>query len=264
MAPPIRTKASRKMGKAPPQPSQDLFESQAASSYGPPYSPLDSSMEGLPATPGVDVPTTSIDLVLSSPTKVQVSQRPVEEEVEGDVQSEERQEEEEDEQQQKDPSEPLDLQQQQQRHQRDPEDETEGSHLGSRSEESEFEVGVPAKLRRDSLNFTRRTEAALVEWLQENTWLYDKNQAMYRDRDRKDRAFEEKGRMLNPKVSGGDLKRWLASRRTQFGRITKKIGASGSGAPNLTEREKFVLKYFEFLRKHIIRHRDPPSLASLR
>ena len=116
-------------------------------------------------------------------------------------------------------------------------------------------------MRRDSLNFTRRTEAALVEWLQENTWLYDKNQAMYRDRDRKDRAFEEKGRMLNPKVSGDDLKRWLASRRTQFGRITRKIGASGSGAPNLTEREKFVLKYFEFLRKHIIRHRDPPVLG---
>ena len=70
------------------------------------------------------------------------------------------------------------------------------------------------------------------------------------------------GASLMPPLTGEELTRWFNTRRTQYGRITKKIGPSGSGAPHLTELEKWILKLFAFMQPHILRHKDTKVLGT--
>ncbi|KAK7075010.1 hypothetical protein SK128_010130 [Halocaridina rubra] len=205
-------------------------------------SPLDIKTEGPPGSTIVLHTPTTVDVFAGHPSDVDVK-----EEEEGDhVVQPTTQEEEEQETQQQQPGD---------------ESELDFSRPGSRSEGSSHED--PSQYRPtgcESIVFSPRQEANLVEWLQQHPYLYDKVHVLYRDKERKKRAFQEKGATLVPPVSGKELEKWFASRRTQFGRITRKIMTTGQ--PHLTHREKFVLKHFEFLRPHIARHRDTQVLGT--
>ena len=45
------------------------------------------------------------------------------------------------------------------------------------------------------------------------------------------------------------LKTWYTSLRTRYGRLRKKV--SGSGDPEMTERDEWIVRTFGFLRPHI-------------
>ncbi|KAK7054593.1 hypothetical protein SK128_000103, partial [Halocaridina rubra] len=245
MTPLPKTKAQKKgtpQRQASYTPSQNLFATQNPMEYV--SSPLDIETEGPPRTPGSTI-------MLHTPTKVDVfaghpSDMDVEEEEEGDhvvqpTTQEEEQETQEQQQQQPGDESELDL-----------------SRPGSSHED-------PSQYRftgRETIVFSPRQEAELVEWLQQHPYLYDKGLVLYRDKERKKRAFQGKGATLVPPVSGKELEKWFPSRRKPFGRITRKIMTIGAGQPHLTLREKFVLKHFEFLRPHIARHRDTQVLGT--
>ena len=107
----------------------------------------------------------------------------------------------------------------------------------------------------------QKLEGRIVEWLQQNRFLYDKTQQGYRNSAKKARAYEEFAASLGMGITGPQLKKWIASKRTQFGRISRKVSKSGAGAEMVTARERFLLQNFEFLRRHIVRHRDTKVLG---
>ena len=133
-------------------------------------------------------------------------------------------------------------------------------HSGSSSSEEQAEQAI-GTARYKQIALTRKDEAAVAEWLQQNKFLYSRTEFYYRNKDRKKMKYQEMGRKLNPPLSGDELQRFVNTRRTQFGRITKRISKSGSGAPHLTELDQWILKMFEFMRPHIKRHRETRVLG---
>lgn len=51
--------------------------------------------------------------------------------------------------------------------------------------------------------------------------------------------------------TGTQIKSWLDSMRTRYGRITER--KSGQGTPRYTERDRWILSNFGFLKDHIVR-----------
>ena len=136
-------------------------------------------------------------------------------------------------------------------------EEGHSSHHPSEEEPYSDEGG-----RQRSINIARRQEGRLAEWLQDNQYLYNRAEPDYRNKEKKKRAFQEMGASLTPPLTGEELTRWFNTRRTQYGRITKKISPSGAGAPHLTELEKWILKLFAFMQPHILRHKDTKVLGT--
>ena len=99
----------------------------------------------------------------------------------------------------------------------------------------------------------------LGEWVQENPFLYDRGHEDYKDMQRKMRLYEEKGRSLEPPLTGKQLSTWLRSIRTRYGRLTKT--KSGQAARDLTAREKWILNVFSFFGRHIVRQKKPKTLG---
>ncbi|XP_066940454.1 uncharacterized protein [Macrobrachium rosenbergii] len=112
-----------------------------------------------------------------------------------------------------------------------------------------------------SVILSDENERLVGEWLeQEAEFIYNKGMTAYKDKARVCRAFEEKGRSLAPPVSGPELRTWFTSLRTRFGRLTAE--KSGQGASRrLTDREKWILNIFHFLKPHIVRQKKPKVLG---
>ena len=104
------------------------------------------------------------------------------------------------------------------------------------------------KLR--SILFTEADEEAIVNFLKDHEWLYDKRDPLYKDTQKKDVLWAEFSatRNLNPE----DVKKWVQSQRTMYGKLT--LSRSGQGPAELTERQQWVANTFSFLKSHIIRH----------
>ncbi|XP_066957984.1 uncharacterized protein [Macrobrachium rosenbergii] len=73
-------------------------------------------------------------------------------------------------------------------------------------------------------------------------------------------AFEEKGQSLVPPVSGRELRTWFTSLRSRFGLLTAEKSGQGTGR-RLTDREKWILNIFHFLKPHIVHQRKPKVLG---
>ena len=118
----------------------------------------------------------------------------------------------------------------------------------------EGEVGTRAK----NITLSRKVEAEIVEWLQENLFLYDRGHPQYKHNAKKSRTMEEQAKKLGMKKE--ELARWIHTKRTRFGKLTK-MSKSGTGQTSLTQLDKWILKLFKFLGPHIVRHRDTKTLG---
>ena len=107
----------------------------------------------------------------------------------------------------------------------------------------------------------KKVEADLAEWLQEHEFLYVRSHIDSKNTRKKDRVLEEKGRNLVPAQTLEQMKKWLHTRRTQYGRITKKMEKSGAARPELTSHKRWILNTYHFLQRHIKRQRPTQSLG---
>jgi len=111
---------------------------------------------------------------------------------------------------------------------------------------------------------TEEEESELVEWLKGNSLLFDKGSRDFRKPAMKERIWAEKATELDITVK--QLKTWFKSCRTSVGKLSKQVSKSGAGASALTVRSQWLMDHFDFMLKHIHRHRGITSgkLSQLR
>ena len=114
---------------------------------------------------------------------------------------------------------------------------------------SETETKRPA---REKLNLCPEDEEKVAQWYQDNDVFYNKHHRGYKDTRKKDQMLEEMARTLETPCTGKQLKTWLESMRTQFGRLIR-AGPSGSAKLNPTEKEAWVLRSFRCVEPFIRR-----------
>ena len=156
------------------------------------------------------------------------------------------------------PPQPLEPLQPLEPQQEDTQDELDTGPTDQSTDEQGTQTRGP---RTKQINLPRHVEGDLVEWLQEHEYLYSKQHEDHKNKDKKQRTYEEKGRQMNPPMTGEEVRRWVHSRRTQYGRLTKRLDKSGSGKPNLSENDRWLLRMFKFFKPHIQRQRETTSLG---
>lgn len=122
-----------------------------------------------------------------------------------------------------------------------------------------------AKKRRRELvtsDFTLEQEQDMVDWLQapNQECLLNKKHRNYMKKGLKDALWEEKATEMEK--SSEILKKWYSNMRTRYGKLRQ--APSGSGSLELTERDQWILRHFEFLRPHLIvqvKKRIPVSVS---
>uniref|UniRef100_UPI0035902515 uncharacterized protein n=1 Tax=Myxine glutinosa TaxID=7769 RepID=UPI0035902515 len=90
-------------------------------------------------------------------------------------------------------------------------------------------------------------ERALCEWFADHPMFYDLSDVSFKNRQRKDCLLDQKGTELN--MRGDQLAIWWKSQSTMYGRLHKK--KSGQAVTRMTERQKWNLTNFSFLKSHI-------------
>ena len=114
---------------------------------------------------------------------------------------------------------------------------------------SEHDQQGRKRKRKPPLVLDHLKEVAIVEWYRGNEMMYNKGLRDYRLTQVKSRMYDEQAKEVG--ITIADLKTWLDSMRSRFGRLTER--KSGSGAKKLTERDEWILEAFAFLREHIVR-----------
>ena len=115
--------------------------------------------------------------------------------------------------------------------------------------------------RAKQITLAKWVKADLGEWLQANSFLYDRDHTDYKNWQKKQRILEPKAKTLNPPLSGEELGRWIHTKRTRYGRLTKRLQKSGSGRHQLTALDKWILSLFQFIEPHIMRQKETKSLG---
>ena len=111
----------------------------------------------------------------------------------------------------------------------------------------------PGKKYAKKLYIEPEQEEDIIEWLKANPCLYDKKKKGFMDQNKKNALWTSKAESLG--LTSQQLTRWFKSTRTSFGKITKQMNKSGSGLPELTDRQMWIYTHFEFLTPHIKRMR---------
>jgi len=93
----------------------------------------------------------------------------------------------------------------------------------------------------------------MLEFLQENPVIWNVKMTDYRRTDKKGKMWEDQATRMGK--TSAHLQGWFKSLRDTHTRLHKK--KSGDGAPELTEREHWILDKFGFL-KSVVRHRPEP------
>ncbi|XP_013420125.1 uncharacterized protein LOC106180640 [Lingula anatina] len=108
------------------------------------------------------------------------------------------------------------------------------------------------KRRREMVtaDFTERQEQEMVDWLQapEQDCLLNKKHPNYIKKGLKDALWEQKAREMDK--TSDQLKKWYVNMRSRFGKLKQVF--PGSGSNELTARDCWILRHFEFLRPHLI------------
>ena len=95
-------------------------------------------------------------------------------------------------------------------------------------------------------------ERQLGDWLEfEVTFIYDKKDQRHTNKDLVNATWDSKAKSLTPPLTMEELKKLFDSIRTRYGKLSAG-GKSGQGAPQFTDREKWILNTFSFLRPHIV------------
>ena len=111
---------------------------------------------------------------------------------------------------------------------------------------------APARQRKEKLCLSADDEQDVADWFKANEIFYNKSLRAYRDNKRKERLYEEKAATLTTECTGKQLKTWLESMRTTFGKL-KRAGPSGTEKPNPTDKESWILRNFECCAPYIYR-----------
>jgi len=98
------------------------------------------------------------------------------------------------------------------------------------------------------LVLTPEQEEHLVEWYREHPLFYIKGLRDYKDTSKKDKLWAEYGKRLG--VEGPEVSTWIKSMRTRYGKVVKM--PSGSGTKEFSERDKWIMVKFGFLKSHIV------------
>ena len=131
--------------------------------------------------------------------------------------------------------------------------------LGSGADDDETTDDGTAAGKTRSVTLSKRVEGEIAEWLQDNPFLYDRGHQHYKNRAKKTKAMEDKAKELG--ITKDDLARWIHTKRTRYGKLTRKVEKSGIGQVTLTSLDKWILKLFAFMAPHIVRHREPRTLG---
>jgi hypothetical protein len=117
-----------------------------------------------------------------------------------------------------------------------------------------------AKKVKKTVNLTDAEEDQMVEWLKEHTLLYNKKSSHFKNTAKKTALWDELGARMGHDADL--LNVWYRSMRTRFGRLAKT--KSGDGAVDLTDRDAWIFRNFDFLRPYIyeIRRQATVSLKS--
>ena len=92
-------------------------------------------------------------------------------------------------------------------------------------------------------------EEEMVNWVKDNPVLYNKGAEYYKRGVDKKQLWADKAKEVG--IPLADLQKWYETNRTRYGKISKR--KSGDGARQLTPRQQWVLKSFDFLKDHINR-----------
>ena len=114
--------------------------------------------------------------------------------------------------------------------------------------ELDEEERASVKKRRQLTALTSEQEEQMVEWLVEHPVLWNKKMKDYKDIQMKDALWREQAEKMDKDAN--ELKVWYKSLRTRYGRLKKM--PSGSGAPEFSDRDKWILQKLEFLRPYIV------------
>lgn len=121
---------------------------------------------------------------------------------------------------------------------------------------------VKRRKKNPSVILTDEQERALAQWLEtEGEFIYNRGRTAYKDKAKIARAFQEQGAKLDPPVSGVELRTWFSSLRSRYGRLTNTISGQGPTSRRYTDREKWILELFPFLRPHIVRQHRTAHLG---
>ena len=115
--------------------------------------------------------------------------------------------------------------------------------------EEDSECHSAAKRARVCATFTDNQEVAIVEFVKEHPEMYDKEQAHFHDRHRKEALWAEISAEL--KLQPFDVRRWFESQRTRYGKLSKL--QSGQAPREMTKRQSRVYQQMGFLKTHIRR-----------
>ena len=130
-----------------------------------------------------------------------------------------------------------------------------------RSTEDEGETtdeGHPLRVGRN-VTLSRRVEVEIVEWLKENPYLYSRGHPHYKNKEKKQRAMDEHAKKIG--LTREELARWIHTKRTRFGKLTRDCNKSGSGQLSLSDLDRWTMKLFEFMRPHIVRQKPTKTLG---
>lgn len=114
------------------------------------------------------------------------------------------------------------------------------------------------KVKKSAYPLDENEEKMMLEFLQEHEMLWDIKQTDYRRTDKKGKLWEDQAKLMGKTVE--HLQGWFKSVRDHNTRLHKTH--SGDGAPDPTQREKWIMDNFQFL-KRVVRHRPEP-LRSLK
>jgi hypothetical protein len=123
-------------------------------------------------------------------------------------------------------------------------DETDASSIASSSAKKVDHLEKKIKLMTD---LSEEEEQCMVEWLEAHPIFFDKKMISYKDTKKKDMLWTAKAEEMGKHASV--LKTWYKSMRSRYGRIKKK--KSGDGDSELTERDEWIARHFDFLCPYI-------------
>ena len=109
------------------------------------------------------------------------------------------------------------------------------------------------RARKNPCNLSIDDEELMLEFIRDNPVLWNIKMTDYRRKDKKDKIWEDQAQLMNK--TADTLKGWFRSLRDTHTRLDKR--KSGAGAPQLTEREEWIITKFAFL-KTVTRHRPEP------
>ncbi len=111
------------------------------------------------------------------------------------------------------------------------------------------EASQKANRKKEPLFWTDEHQTDVIDWLKENTIIYNKLLREYRNTEKKNKLWADKAKELG--VDPIKLQTWIESMRSQYGRLSQT--KSGEGAKDNTERAAWILEKFSFLKDYIAR-----------